>query len=241
MKLKQVKIILEKINRLYQSMALDEDNIDVFEKDLMLSYIKQLYDSVDDGATAKATEIKTPVRRIVKPIEQVEKIPVPKTVVSQPRVEIKKEVPVVKEVKVETPAVTYTPPKPQPVAAPTPTPTPTSPPVVTSKAPAPVSPEFDELFEQKQETQELSDKLSAMPIPDLRKAMGLNEKILTRNELFGKDQIAFDDVIQKLNTYSSFDEAKPLLAETATKYNWTAKDKKKKAQIFIKLIKRRYN
>lgn len=223
-------------------MALDEDNVDVFEKDLMLSYIKQLYDTVGEGDSNGSTEIKAPVRRVIKPITPVEKIPVPKTV-SQPKAEpvIRREVPAeANEVRVEAPRVTYVPPAPQPVAPP-PAPVHAATPVTKVAPPVSIDPKFDDLFDQNQETRELSDKLNAMPIPDLRKAMGLNEKILTRNELFGKDQIAFDDVVQKLNSYSSFEEAKPILAATATKYNWTAKDRKKKAQVFIKLIRRRYN
>ena len=44
MNLKQSKVILEKINALHKSMSMDENNIAAIERDLMLSYIKQLYE-----------------------------------------------------------------------------------------------------------------------------------------------------------------------------------------------------
>ena len=87
----------------------------------------------------------------------------------------------------------------------------------------------------------MSEKLAAQPIRDLTKAMGLNEKFLTRDELFGKDNDAFNSALTKLNGFSSFEHATGFLAELATKYGWTKRGKKKKAQIFIKLVRRRYN
>ena len=43
MDLTKAKILLDKINRLYRSMSLDEDNVAPIERDLMRDYIKQLY------------------------------------------------------------------------------------------------------------------------------------------------------------------------------------------------------
>ena len=229
MNLQQGKIILEKINRLYQSMTLDS-KIDPFEQELMLSYIEKFYLAFSTGDksipnlkanTAESEPIKKPI------------------VVSKPLPKIIQEE------------------QPQAAAPPSPPPAParetvlTPPPVVKAPKPAPIveSPpapathkvddEFEVLFDQN-EGKELSDKLSSLPIKDLTKAMGLNERILTINELFGKDTDAFNAAMKDLNRMRDFEEAKMLLASFAEKYNWTGRGKKKKAQIFIKLVQRKF-
>lgn len=102
------------------------------------------------------------------------------------------------------------------------------------------SAEMEDLFE-KVEISELSDKLSASPISDLTKAMGINEKIFTVQELFGGDQSEFDNIMVALNGVGDYGEAKSILMKSvASKYNWDEPAKLKKAKNFIKLIQRRY-
>ena len=80
-----------------------------------------------------------------------------------------------------------------------------------------------------------------MPIKDIKKAMGLNERIFTVNELFGGDQAIFDLTTDTLNKLPDFTQAKNfLMRNAASKYNWDKKGKKSKAKNFIKLVKRRY-
>ena len=229
MDLQQAKLILDKINRLFKSMQLDERNIDVFEQDLMLSYVKQLYDAFDDGETAMPPAIKRTISRRVRPVikektppqvEEIEEIEAPVTIIREqappPPPPVAREAP-----KVETPP-------------PPPAPKPTPPP------PKPKSnPEHEVLFEQ-QEAKELSERLSSQPIRDLNKAMGINEKILTINELFDKNNQAYNDAVNQLNTLRNFEDAKEILSNLAEKYDWTERNKKKKAQVFIKLVRRRY-
>ncbi len=220
MNLKEAKIMLEKINRLYESMILDS-KIDPFEQELMLSYIKKLYLTFSfDGEALNLLSQKPKVAAPPPPAPK----PKPK---APPRV-----------VK-ETPKA-YTPPKASPAAEPV------KEVVRAEPAPAPprekkvaVSEEVALLFEDK-EGKELSDKLASLPIKDLTKAMGINERILTVNELFGKDQQAFVSAMSTMNGMTSFDEAKKYLVECAEKYNWTSRNKKKKAQVFIKLVRRRF-
>ena len=100
--------------------------------------------------------------------------------------------------------------------------------------------DMEELFEHGS-AKELSEKLSNLPIKDLRKAMGLNEKIFTMNELFGGSQPDYDKAMNELNGMSNFEQAKVYLIQNiAGKYGWTKRGKKKKAQNFIKLVRRRY-
>lgn len=103
-----------------------------------------------------------------------------------------------------------------------------------------VSDEFMDIFTDKV-THELSEKLSMMPISDLRKAFGINEKIFTVNELFGSDMKYFDLVISELNEMTSFDEAKNyILKNLVSRFKWDDKSNHKKVETFIRTIRRRF-
>lgn len=100
---------------------------------------------------------------------------------------------------------------------------------------------YQELFLFKK-VEDLSEKLESSPIDNIQKALGLNERILTQNELFKGDKNSFDSAIQKLNEMNHFDEVKAYLCqEIIPKYDWAHEDRMKKAQEFIKLVKRKYS
>lgn len=241
MDLQKAKILLDKINALYNNMSADKKNISTIERDLMKSYIQQFYESFIDVPRA-------PVR---KAVEVIKSTPKPKPQPS-PRIITKKKAPVItppppKPEPVAPPPAAPAPPKVEKVVAPPPAPKPEPAkpkPVPPKPAPAPVSqsnPELEELFEFNSAT-ELSEKLSEMPLSDIKKGMGINERILTVNELFGGDQAVFNMTIDTLNKLPNYKEATLfLMNNAAAKYNWAARNKKKKAKTFIKLIKRRYN
>lgn len=44
--------------------------------------------------------------------------------------------------------------------------------------------------------EDLSEKLESTPITNIQKSMGLNERILTQNELFGGEKSSFDTAVQ---------------------------------------------
>ncbi|MFT4759842.1 MAG: hypothetical protein ACI9XO_002113 [Paraglaciecola sp.] len=250
MDLNKSKILIEKINSLHKSMGGDASHIAAIEKDLMLSYIRQLYEVVlsDTPATNKAaskveiikstpkpkpikkfTPAPKPVEREIMVPDEVEEIEAP--IVSSPK-PIRKAPRVIEVSEVLS---EYT------AAAPTRTPRPE--PLPTLSAPVPTyagDDDMEELFEYGS-ARELSEKLSNLPIRDLRKAMGLNEKIFTMNELFGGSQPDYDNAMGELNGMRNFEEAKAYLIQNiAKKYDWTKRSKKKKAQNFIKLVRRRY-
>ncbi len=88
---------------------------------------------------------------------------------------------------------------------------------------------------------ELSDKLSQLPIKDLTKAVSINERIFTIKELFGNDKEEYQNMMVALNGLDSFEDAKQvLLGSVATKYDWGSSGKMKKAIGFIKTVRRRY-
>ncbi len=89
---------------------------------------------------------------------------------------------------------------------------------------------------------DLSDKLASTPIKDLTKAMGINERIFTINELFGGNKEEFENTMSALDGLDSFEEAKKvLMGSVATKYAWSDEQKLKKASGFIKVVRRRFN
>jgi hypothetical protein len=145
-------------------------------------------------------------------------------------------------------------PDPEPIPDPTPVPPPpisvqTSQerePAYQQVAPEPIkvqyymSSETEELFTTRV-AKELSDKLNQSHLPDLHKAFGLNDRLLTISELFGGDPAAFKETMDTLNSYSHFDQAKRFLSENVVdKYRWTLPAKKDSARQLIQLIRRKY-
>ncbi len=99
---------------------------------------------------------------------------------------------------------------------------------------------FSELFEIKK-AEDLSAKLESTPISDIGSALGLGERILIQNTLFNGDRSAMDNVIRKLNSLSTFEQAKEYLcAEVVESFDWMHESRIKNAQVFIKLMKRKY-
>lgn len=100
---------------------------------------------------------------------------------------------------------------------------------------------YNELFLFKK-VEDLSEKLESTPITNIQKSMGLNERILTQNELFGGEKSSFDTAVQKLNGLDDFEQVKTYLCEELIpKYDWMDETRIKKAQWFIKLVKRKYS
>lgn len=241
MDLQQARILLEKITSLQKSIALNKGPMASIERDLMLSYIRQLYevyvDSNEPEEAAKISKNTAP--------EEVKVAPKP--------------------VEVEQPRQTYTPPpsfdeatKPPKADVPvqhTPPPPPHQPePNIevkqeTPPPPPPVQPvqrsgssgqkNFSALFEMKQ-ARELSEKLSERPVTDLTKAFAINDKLLYINELFGRDAESFNETLKILNKFERMEEATSLLMSLAEQYDWTEEDRIEIAQSFIKTVRRRY-
>lgn len=88
---------------------------------------------------------------------------------------------------------------------------------------------------------DISDKLSNLPIADLTRCMGINEYIFTKDELFGGDQNRMVDSLESMNKLSNFNLAKIELEALALDYNWDSPNKIKKAKNFIQLVRRRYH
>jgi hypothetical protein len=248
-------------NRKLAKISLLVDNTDqgsplsTLERDLLLSYIRELYDLALEGKVmdkAGSMVPKSPVSAPVsmptpaplvapkevavsKPIEEpmIEKIvsqpvSIPEPVRHAPVIEEKIEVmkPIVVEESVE---------KPKQVE------------IVQISSPQPLSAGLAntseavrELFVV-EEVHDLSEKLSLTPIKDLTKSMGINERVLMLHELFGNNKELFAETLERLNGLTNFDEASQYLIQNIIpKYDWTADKRVKAASQFIKLVRRRY-
>ena len=252
MNLPQAKTLLEKIITLYKTLSVDEKNISAIERDLMLSYVRQLYETFLDtpqnlASATSAHHRAAQAEHLAVPKPEVPKQPPPppppppvqpKPLFNQPRPVVEQQ----PEYVVETPREPVV----QPPPPPSPPPAPLPPPSAPIERPKPVSydvgipSDIEALFDDNS-SRELSDRLSNTPIPDLAKAFGLNDRLLAQNELFGGSKMVFDEAIKDLNNMSSFDTAKSVIVTLAVRYNWTAnQDRKKQAKSLIKLVRRRF-
>lgn len=243
---KKVKKQINKINSFYDSITAD-DEVSKIEKDLLLSYIRKLYEAVTeedkDSAkpekqakreTPKAKEaIKEEPARVEKIVEEVVKPPVAaerKPFEKAPPVEVAAP-PIAEEVVNVAPVTKVA----QTVAA------------SEEVAEVVLTPKEDlsenmiNIFEQASGN-ELSDKLGSLPIKDLTKSMGINERMFTVKELFGGDQNLMNTVLSDLNGMNNFEEAKSyLIAGVAKDLEWDSASTYKKAINFVKLVQRRYS
>jgi hypothetical protein len=253
MNLPQAKVQLEKIISLYKSISAD-GQVSALERDLMLGYIRQLYETFLDGQPSPVAA-PIPERRQPEPVRTPEPVraPEPAQTMQQPRVTVVVEpqpapqppAPPPPPPVIEKPRVVETPPpppppvvekpRPAPVVEAPPPPRPTPPPVFTG-ASADILSLFDEVAGK-----ELSDRLSNTPLADLTKAFSINDRLLTMNELFGGNKAAFDEAVKDINNASGFDAARAFIVDIATRNNWAANtDRQTVAKSFIKLVRRRF-
>lgn len=238
MDINRIERRVKKINAVLE--AFKEDNrISAIEKDLLLGYVRELYDliresdadSFDVTTATPSPEVKSAPEvttvaikpEVVKPVET----PIHQPVAPKEEVVIEVQaapLPKKEEVVVEVPKAAE-PPQPQPTATPK----------------NHYSEELEAIFKMDEIT-DLSAKLSMSKIDDISKAIGINERIFTINELFGGNGNLFTSIINQLNACQDFDQAKALLiAEVAIPQQWEKEDKVRKAQQFVKHVRRKFN
>ena len=222
----QMKIeeLIEKINAFNMSvLKKNQGNLSEIEKDLLLNYLRELYDRVlflknNSHDEEKKTEIKT----IEKEVHKEEKKPA--IIIQQPTPP-----PVKKEVIEEIPKVIEQ--KQEQVKK-------TSSSVKTEmNLRTPPKPSVNEKFQN--QTTGLSEKLGAKVIGDLKAAIGVNQRFGFINELFAKNTNEFESVIKQLNACKSTDEANNLLSNFKTKFKWDEKNPVVKE--FLELVKRKFS
>ena len=91
----------------------------------------------------------------------------------------------------------------------------------------------------KEEKTEVSEKLNELPIKDLKKAIGVNDRFLYINELFRGDEAMYERSIKTINSFSIWPEAEYWIRrELKTKLGWNDKDEI--VQQFDKLVQKRF-
>ena len=220
------------------------------EKDLLKTYILQLYEAVHDEAQATPPVVKStkPESHVVVEVPPVHKPEPPKIEIVPPAIpEIKATKPV--EPKVEMREIE----KETIVAAPKMEPKPIHIPVqepvretIVTRVSSPVTKTegaeetLRKLFEASP-SEDIAERFSRIPIESIESAMGLNERIFTLNTLFGGDKTLFDATCQQLNNLHSFAEARDLLLHgVARQFHWAETEKLKMAEQFIRIVSRRY-
>ncbi len=245
--MQQAKILLEKITTLQKSISLNQGTIAPIERDLMLSYIRQLYEVFLNEETTVVKSKSISIENDVKVAPKPQEIEPPKPVYTPPRVVETPKPPVVKQEPVvvrEVPPLPPVTPNYQPTyTQPTtrynpPVQTPVSPPAVQRKAPVDSS-KLNTLFDFRK-SNDLSERLSERPITDLTKAFAINDRLLYINELFGKDANSFGESLKLLNKFERMEEAKSLMVSLAEQYNWTEGERMEIAQGFVRTVRRKY-
>jgi hypothetical protein len=87
---------------------------------------------------------------------------------------------------------------------------------------------------------ELADRLQEVPVKDLKKAIGINDRYLYINELFNGNEAMFERTLKTLNSFSILPEAEYWIQrELKLKMGW--KDDNPQVQQFVQLVKRRFS
>ncbi len=92
----------------------------------------------------------------------------------------------------------------------------------------------------KEHKMEISEKLTGMPVKDLKKAIGINDRFLYINDLFRGDEVMYERSIKTINSFSIWPEAEYWVRrELKTKLGWL--DDNETVQQFDQLVKRRFS
>lgn len=228
MDISQIEKKIKKITTVFDAFK-EDGKISKIEKDLLLGYIRDLYEIVKE----EALHTETPSSQIQK------STPEDPTIIGKAHEPITQEAPkipesIIEQIKVVevTPQYiqkTETKPDNVPVYSATQS-------VVESNS---YSPSLKKLFSISA-GKDVSDKFGLTSISDLQKAMSLNERLVATHDLFGNDNVLFNSTCSAINGLRSFEEAVETLLPIAEKYNWTSEDKEEKVQSFIRLVYRRF-
>ena len=168
-------------------------NLTRIEKDILLEYIRKLYKAVleenDNGQEQKVQKVEKPglsfpdqgvkkkeTKKTKAPQEKIKSEPVVKKNIVEPEIKAQEQ-PVIQSAKPEVAEPVQKPEQAIEIAA------------IQTKH-IDISGEFLAIFDQKA-SNELSEKFSMLPVDDVKKAFGLNEKIFTINELFDGNNSEF--------------------------------------------------
>jgi hypothetical protein len=121
----------------------------------------------------------------------------------------------------------------QPAAAPV-----TAPKEIHELIPVNNAPSVNDTLQKTQK--EVSDTLQDIPVKDLRKAIGVNDRYRYINDLFRGDEAMYERSIKTINSFAIFPEAEYWIRrELKLKLGWD--DKNETVQQFDQLVRRRFS
>jgi hypothetical protein len=227
----KARVLIHKINALYKNIDANTPGVSPLERDLMLSYLRQFYETI----ALSQSQNKAPVKE-VQPEKEV--MPV-KEVQPEKEIQAVKDVQPVNEVKRETGLLgrergvaNFEPEKKisEPVA-----------PQVTPQPAEPLSDnELAHLFIW-QEPSNLAERLASQAITNLSfSTFSMNERLLYTNDLFGKNSAEMEEAVKMLNNFTHFDHAKVFLLNIGRQHDWHKEERKDAAKSFINTVRRRF-
>lgn len=221
----KARVLIHKINALYKNIDANTPGVSPLERDLMLSYLRQFYETI----ALSQSQNKAPVKEVQPVLE------VPPWKEEQPI----KEVQSLNEEKRETGLLgrergvaNFEPDKKvsETVAPP-----------LTPQPAEPLSDnELDHLFIW-QEPSNLAERLASQAISNLSfSTFSMNERLLYINDLFGKNNAEMEEAIKMLNNFTHFDQAKVFLLNIGRQHDWQKEERKEAAKSFINTVRRRF-
>jgi len=229
----KARILINKINALYKNIDANTPGVSPLERDLMLSYLRQFYETIALSKTQPKPAISE---------EKSESIPLNVASVDE-KVEtstlgstnaigiskiVEKEIPK-EDLTIGNNFVV------EPIA-----PIPAEILPVTETVKPVYSGDLNSLFIW-QEPSNLAERLASQPLSSLSPStFSMNEKLLYANDLFGKNNAEMEEAIKMLNNLPHFEQAKSFLIQLGEQYDWNKEEHKEAAKSFINTVRRRF-
>lgn len=233
----KARVLIHKINALYKNIDANTPGVSPLERDLMLSYLRQFYETI----ALSQSQNKAPVKEVqpekeVKPIKEVQP---EKEIQRVKEVQPVREIQPVNEVKRETGLLGR-----ERGVANFELEKKIVEPVVPEITPQPAEPLSDSglahLFIW-QEPSNLAERLASQAITNLSfSTFSMNERLLYTNDLFGKNSAEMEEAVKMINNFTHFDQAKVFLLNIGRQHDWHKEERKEAAKSFINTVRRRF-
>ena len=209
MQIQKSLTLLKKINALFQSIVDHSDSVSRLEADLLKSYVIEFYDSITHEESQHGSTSQDSHARV-------------ETIVPTNPEEVEDLEPNVQPVETETKSVEETPYSSEEDMA-------------SDISIADDQNHLDELIEEMERSQ-LSSHIGEKFVTDIRKSMGLNDKLLFANSLFNGNQSKLLEFLDQVNSAESFEDATGLLRNVAKSNEWSSDSRRQSAVKLLHLI-----
>jgi hypothetical protein len=229
----KARILINKINALYKNIDANTPGVSPLERDLMLSYLRQFYETIALSKTQPKPAISEEKSEslplnVASVDEKVETSTLGSTNAIGISKIVEKEIPK-EDLTIGNNFVV------EPIA-----PIPAEILPVTETVKPVYSGDLNSLFIW-QEPSNLAERLASQPLSSLSPStFSMNEKLLYANDLFGKNNAEMEEAIKMLNNLPHFDQAKSFLIQLGEQYDWNKEEHKEAAKSFINTVRRRF-